>query len=86
MCYLSEGLAVPLASLLSEDRQLLVLLVPPVDFIETGQEAHQQHEGNQAQQGEDGHSEGGQLVGWIKTTEEDEKPAGTTHCLPQFVF
>lgn len=62
-CYLSESLAVSLASLLSNEHQLLVLLVPLMYFIETGQQAHQQHEGDQAQQGEDGHSQGGQLIG-----------------------
>lgn len=61
-CYLSERLAVSLPSLLSYEHQLLVLLVPPVHFVETGQQARQQHEGDQAQQGEDGHSQGRQLV------------------------
>jgi len=31
-------------------------------FIETGRQAEQQHEGDQAQQGQDGHSQGRQLV------------------------
>lgn len=61
-CYLSESLAVSLPSLLSNVHQPLVLFVPLMHFIETGQQAHQQHEGNQAQQGEDGHRQRRELV------------------------
>lgn len=61
--YLSESLAISLAGLLSNEHQPLALLVPPVHFIDTGQQAHQQHEGDQAHQGEDGYSQGRQLVG-----------------------
>lgn len=62
-CYLSESLAVSLASLLSEDHQLLALLVPLVVFIEAGQQAHQQHEGDQTHHGEDGHGQRRQPIG-----------------------
>lgn len=61
-CYLSESLAVSLSRLLRNDCQLLVLFVAFMHFIETGQQAHQQHEGDQAQHGEDDHSQSGQLV------------------------
>lgn len=62
-CYLSESLAVSLAGLLSNEHQLLALLIPLMHFIETGQQAHEQHEGDQAHQGEDGYSQGRQLIG-----------------------
>lgn len=62
-CYLSESLAVSLASLLSKEHQLLALLVLLVVFIEAGQQAHQQHEGNQTHQGEDGHGQWRQPIG-----------------------
>lgn len=62
-CYLSESLAVSFASLLSKEDQLLALLVLLVVFIEAGQQAHQQHEGDQTHQGEDGHSQRRQPVG-----------------------
>lgn len=61
--YLSEGLSVPFARLLGQEHQLLVLLLPLVDVEEAGQQAHQQHEGDEAQHGEDGHGQGRQLVG-----------------------
>lgn len=64
MRYLSEGLSVPFARLLGEEHQLLVLLLPLVDVEEAGQQAHQQHEGYEAQHGEDGHGQRRQLVGW----------------------
>lgn len=61
--HLSEGLAFSFVRLLSEQQQLLVLLVPLVDLVETGQQADQQHEGDESQHGEDGHGETGQSVG-----------------------
>lgn len=63
MRYLSEGVSFPFARLLGEDHQLLALLLPLVDVEEAGQQAHQQHEGDEAQHGEDGHGQGRQLVG-----------------------
>lgn len=61
--YLSEGLAVSLAGLLSDQRQLLALLAPLVHPVDAGQQAHEQHEGDHAQHGEDGYSQRRQLIG-----------------------
>lgn len=62
-CYLSESLAITLAILLSEQHQLLALLIPLMDFIKAGQQADQQHEGDKAQQGENGYRQWRQLIG-----------------------
>lgn len=61
--YLPEGVSLHFARLLGEDHQLLALLLPLVDVEEAGQQAHQQHEGDEAQHGEDGHGQRRQLVG-----------------------
>lgn len=63
VCYLSEGLPVSLAGLLGEERQFFVLLVPLMHLVDTGEQAQQQQEGDDAQQGQDGYIQGGQLIG-----------------------
>lgn len=72
-CYLSESFAVSLPRLLSDEHQLPVLLVPLVNCVEAGQQAHQQHEGDEAQQAEDGHSQGGQLICCQRQRQERQK-------------
>lgn len=89
-CYLSKSLAVSFASLLSNEHQLLVFLLPLMNFIETGQQAHQQHESDQTQQGEDGYSQGRQLIGWGKktktSTEKNNKSSVTAGILSDWLY
>lgn len=61
--YLSERLPISLPGLLSEEHQLLALLVPLVYRVDTGQQAHHQHEGDQAEHRQDGYGQGRQLSG-----------------------
>lgn len=61
--YLSESVTISLGSLLNKELQLLVLLVPLMDFIEARQQTNQQHGGNQAQHREDDYGQWRQLIG-----------------------
>ena len=79
-CYLSERLPVSLPGLLSKQHQFLALLVPLVYCVDAGQQAHHQHEGDQAQHGQDGYSQGRQLSGW-----DGDKKKGNNHREKQLV-
>ena len=79
-CYLSERLPVSLPGLLSKQHQFLALLVPLVYCVDAGQQAHHQHEGDQAQHGQDGYSQGRQLRGW-----DGDKKNGNNHREKQLV-
>lgn len=60
--YLSERISVALASLLSDEGDLLRSRRPPVNFNQTGQQTHQQQKRQQRQQGDDRHVELWQLI------------------------